>query len=501
MTAYAEGQSLTTRYVLDNGQVLAASTGGSSTFYLYGHGPLAELTDAWAYPLIDGSRTARQLVDVAGNVVLASSFTPWGDTLSVSGSGSFTTGYFGGIMDSATGLLYVGNGQYYDPATGRFLNCNARPNQANPYVPWSGDPLGALMAPLAVMTVVLGRKKKHGKWETTIALVVLGSSVAIITTAFSPIQTNISIEPDRPVPVIQLNLAGTVGSTIRPKPVEPPNKPITTGCVDAQYTGSVLADYNEKIPPVGITFTGEPLSSPLIYDYTGKLVLPGTNQSQFIWIASTFHTGLCGLVSLTAELTRVHPISTSPISVNTVLGIWSRRYGNTSPDYIGLGAIADFIEDTIFINDLQYSGKRFNYVLGDSFGNNNNKYNTFKIRTPNDLAIILGNGDHLIAGVKINGNEGNLTHGLIKNGSGSADHWIVITGISAQWSDEPYENKVKRSTNWIRIYNPFDNKSEYYWWGDFWRSWTSSGNSGLTGYSLQLRPKRAPCGMGIPDCR
>ena len=126
MSAYAEGQSVTTRYVQDNGQVMAAIAGESSTFYLYGNGPLAERTDAWVYPLTDGSRTARQLVDASGNVVLASSYTPWGDTLSVSGSGSFTTGYFGGIMDSATGLLYVGNGQYYDPATGRFLNCSAR---------------------------------------------------------------------------------------------------------------------------------------------------------------------------------------------------------------------------------------------------------------------------------------------------------------------------------------------------------------------------------------
>ena len=121
--------------MLDNGQVLATIAGESSTFYLYGNGPLAELTNAWAYPLTDGSRTARQLVDVSGNVVLASSYTPWGDTLSFSGSGSFLTGYFGGIMDSATGLLYVGNGQYYDPSTGRFLNRSARPNQANPYVP------------------------------------------------------------------------------------------------------------------------------------------------------------------------------------------------------------------------------------------------------------------------------------------------------------------------------------------------------------------------------
>ena len=76
-------------------------------------------------------------------------------------------------MDSATGLLYLGNGQYYDPATGRFLNRSARPNQANPYVPWSGDPLGALMAPLAVMTVVLGRKKKHGKWDNLMVVLVL----------------------------------------------------------------------------------------------------------------------------------------------------------------------------------------------------------------------------------------------------------------------------------------------------------------------------------------
>ena len=46
MTAYAEGQSVTTRYVLDNGQVLAAIAGEISTFYLYGHGPLAELTNS-----------------------------------------------------------------------------------------------------------------------------------------------------------------------------------------------------------------------------------------------------------------------------------------------------------------------------------------------------------------------------------------------------------------------------------------------------------------------
>jgi RHS repeat-associated protein len=57
-----------------------------------------------------------------------------GDTLSVSGAGNFTYGYFGGVMDSATGVLYVGIGRYYDPTTGRFLNRNLNPGSANPYV-------------------------------------------------------------------------------------------------------------------------------------------------------------------------------------------------------------------------------------------------------------------------------------------------------------------------------------------------------------------------------
>ena len=51
-------------------------------------------------------------------------------------------------MDAATGLLYVGNGQYYDPETGRFLTRDAKPNSSNPYVPW--DPTGAILGPLGV---------------------------------------------------------------------------------------------------------------------------------------------------------------------------------------------------------------------------------------------------------------------------------------------------------------------------------------------------------------
>ena len=34
----------------------------------------------------------------------------------------------GRVLDVTTGLLYVGNGQYYDPNTGRFLSRDAKPN-------------------------------------------------------------------------------------------------------------------------------------------------------------------------------------------------------------------------------------------------------------------------------------------------------------------------------------------------------------------------------------
>jgi len=85
------------------------------------------------------------------------------DTLETHGTGSFTQGYFGGItlapparagVDAATGLIYVGNGQYYDPATGRFLTRDARPEQNNPYTPI--DPTSALLGPLALLALAYG---------------------------------------------------------------------------------------------------------------------------------------------------------------------------------------------------------------------------------------------------------------------------------------------------------------------------------------------------------
>jgi hypothetical protein len=125
MTGWQGEISLTTTYTLDltrRNAVLTADASSNLTFYLYGNnGPLAELTTSWAYYLADGTNTPRQMTDATGEVTLARSYTPWGEVRQQVGTGSFTWGYFGGLMDAATGLVYVGGGQYYDPATGRLL--------------------------------------------------------------------------------------------------------------------------------------------------------------------------------------------------------------------------------------------------------------------------------------------------------------------------------------------------------------------------------------------
>jgi len=37
-------------------------------------------------------------------------------------------------------------------------------------------------------------------------------------------------------------------------------------------------------------------------------------------------------------------------------------------------------------------------------------------------------------------------------------HWVVITGMSRQWE----YSAPKSLRNWVTIFNPFDNESEYY---------------------------------------
>jgi hypothetical protein len=65
------------------------------------------------------------------------------------------------LIDATIGLIYIGNGQYYDPETGCFLTRRVNPNSTNPYVPW--NPSGLLIGSLGlVMMFYCSKRCWHG---------------------------------------------------------------------------------------------------------------------------------------------------------------------------------------------------------------------------------------------------------------------------------------------------------------------------------------------------
>ena len=196
--------------------------------------------------------TPRQLTDAQGTVTFSASYTPWGDTLQSSGTGNFTYGYLGGLMDTSTGLLYVGSGQYYDPTTGRYLSRNARPEQTNPYVPWGGNPTGALFAPLAFLSLVYSRKKKRGTLDTIIILVVLGVVLGMSLTVWDAQPAQAQQSPTSAAtsmvapPSFQVEAqSATVTITVPAPTASPVDTPSATCIVMAGGAGVVASVINQ----------------------------------------------------------------------------------------------------------------------------------------------------------------------------------------------------------------------------------------------------------------
>jgi hypothetical protein len=142
----------------------------------------------------------------------------------------------------------VGNGQYYDPATGRFLTRNVNPDSTNPYVPW--NPIGAILGPLGLVALVFGRKRKCGKWDTLIIIVLLGINAGVSIAACTP-------APNAPAP----------GTNQPPASPAPTQTPVPTGPVTipsvipaASTPSPVVTPTLPECPPPSWTPTPTPLS-------------------------------------------------------------------------------------------------------------------------------------------------------------------------------------------------------------------------------------------------
>jgi hypothetical protein len=228
--------------------------------------------------------------------------------------------------------------------------------------------------------------------------------------------------------------------------------------------------YDEKQSPKNITFSGSPLTPPrIIYDRNcidERVVPPGTDQSQFIpsrceptWPSDrnrhgtiTYHSGLCGQISIAAILAGLIP----GVTANDVVDNFMKYRPGFAPDYTGVNELREFINE--YYGGYLYTGKAERVDVENS--------NLIQ-KLRNSL-----NGSYLISGIRVNGSTGQLRNGARMAAApnrpfamgGAAKHWVVITGVSNEWG-------VGRDWRWIRIYNPFGNQTEYYWWGDFQKSW------------------------------
>lgn len=121
---------VTTTYVNDTAtpltMLLAETTGTDTIYYLHGLDLVAQndgvSSEYFAY---DGLGSVRQMLDGAGNVLLAQAFDPYGNP----GTGTDSTSFgFTGEQTDTNGLIFL-RARYYNPRQGRFLQRDL----------WNGD--------------------------------------------------------------------------------------------------------------------------------------------------------------------------------------------------------------------------------------------------------------------------------------------------------------------------------------------------------------------------
>jgi hypothetical protein len=159
------------------------------------------------------------------------------------------------LIDATTGLIYIGNGQYYDPETGRFLTRGVNPNSTNPYVPW--NPSGGILVPIGLASVYYSRRKKRSKAMDRLVLFVFALLMMMnLACCHTPTTTPESTtEPDTTASTQGTAGPGNETPAIATGTPESPTETLTTpdpcadgNCTPTQtptpsYSGQAAADW------------------------------------------------------------------------------------------------------------------------------------------------------------------------------------------------------------------------------------------------------------------
>ena len=237
LTMWVAGQPVTTTYTADPlrpGRVLVAADGTTARRYLYGQGPIGEFDGEWSYHLTDGGGSLRQVADAGGTLTLVRAYKPFGAILEEAGSGASAYGYFGAWWDSGLGLLYW-DGRYYDPVTGRFLS--PQRGRRNPYSPYGMPLTMGLLAPLAIWSAALGKRRRRW-WHWLLLLALVGMGVVAVgcegetppSTPTIPVPPTVPPTPGAPEPPPSYTPPPTPTPLPPPTPTLPPTVPPPGTC-------------------------------------------------------------------------------------------------------------------------------------------------------------------------------------------------------------------------------------------------------------------------------
>ncbi|MFC1878305.1 hypothetical protein ACFLZW_00180 [Chloroflexota bacterium] len=190
-----------------------------------------------------------------------------------------------------------------------------------------------------------------------------------------------------------------------------------------------IQSYNEKTHPSGVSWN--PASDPLLLGAGG--IPYGVNQAQFK-IKSGW-TGLSGPVSVAAIIRS----KDTSVTAHEVVETAEKMFGD--PNNLNASQLEQltdgFIHENYYTNWSTSWGYISRWIEGEPY------YwidPAGEKRIVDQLTTWLSSSRLVIAGVMANGSTGRVSP---NKGVG---HWVVITGISTDWQQDPWNAR-----NWIRI--------------------------------------------------
>jgi hypothetical protein len=356
----------------------------------------------------------------------------------------------------------VGNGQYYDPATGRFLTREAQPGSTNPYILWSQGISGLFLAPLVLAAMFVNRKRRKDQvgYLVILFLVALyaGMTITACNMPISPIATMTSTTTGTPT------FPPTATGTFTPFPTSTPSSTPTFG-----------PPYDNV--PTPIFPTNVEGWNPSIYVPLAWATLPNAAYSQYTLIGEEKGSrgfNLCGQIALSMVASTIAAGNNREFLIQIINNTPADDVGLTTAFQLQEGVLKTFPTNwvtkasslgTVLTKSMSgiYDYEPSSYWYGDG-----GIFNEDTAAEYLKNAIDEPNRHYILALINIE-----ITNGWIEvikrydDPNLNIGHWVVITGFSYPWYSDNENN------NWVRINDPFNNRTVYYPWPVFYSSMIS----------------------------